>query len=84
MEIGGDTSQIARRCGAKHPHQQEEGHHGRYEVSVGDFPSATVMPVPALLNALNDNNRRVALSHAAYFPLTALVPSSSSANEGRW
>jgi hypothetical protein len=55
--------EVIRRCPrslrlvvdrGQQPHQQEEGHHGRHEVGVGDLPGAAVVAVAALLDLLDD------------------------------
>jgi hypothetical protein len=64
----GHQRELQRRCevvrhallvafggAAQQPHQQEEGHHGRHEVGIGDLPGATMDGMPALLDALDDD-----------------------------
>jgi len=43
--------------GSEKPHQQEERHHGRHKVRIGDLPGAAVMAACDNFFTLNDNRR---------------------------
>ena len=48
----------------KQPKHQKKRHHRRHKISVGYFPSATMMGMIAFLNAFNDNSGRFRGFHA--------------------
>jgi hypothetical protein len=43
LEVIGDALELGLVDRGQQPHQQEEGHHGRHEVGVGDLPGAAVV-----------------------------------------
>jgi hypothetical protein len=55
LEIFGNTFQIALVGRAEQPHQQEECHHRRDEIGIGNFPRAAVCHARHFLDALYNN-----------------------------
>jgi len=62
-EVFGDAALLLRVGRVDQPHQQEEGHHGRHEVGVGDFPRAAVVAAGDHLLHLLDEDRAIAHGH---------------------
>ena len=54
-EIFRDSLFLVLCSGVQKPEQQKERHHRRYEVGIGDFPSAAMMGVAALDDFLDDD-----------------------------
>ena len=50
------------------PHQQEEGHHRRHEVGIGDLPRAAVVAAADHLLDLLDDDRAVAQTDMGGMP----------------
>src|SRR5438132_5686745 len=55
VEEVGNALLVAFGGGAQQPHEQEEGHHRRHEVGIGNLPGAAVMAMPAAADALDDD-----------------------------
>ena len=55
LEVLGDAFQRVLAGRAQQPHQQEEGHHRRHEVGIGNLPGATVVAMRSLLDPLDDD-----------------------------
>src|SRR5476649_1114021 len=63
LEVFGDAVQVALGGRAEQPHQKEEGHRGRDEVGVSDFPRAAMAAAADLLDAFDDNRPQALFSH---------------------
>ena len=56
-EIVREAAALVVRRGVQQPHQQEEGHHRRDEIGIGDLPGAAMVPVAGRLLTLDDDGR---------------------------
>ena len=64
LEVLGNAAQVTLRGRSEQPHQQEERHHRRHEVGIGDLPGAAAMAAAAhFLDALDYNRPQPFIRH---------------------
>src|SRR5690606_19820075 len=80
-KILGNPFPFALRRNADQPHNEEERHHRRHEIGVGDLPAAAVRCRMGAAVALDHAWLGVGTGHGQR-PFTARTCSSSSTNDG--
>ena len=71
VEVIGDAAALFFGGGVDQPHQQEECHHCRHEIGIGNLPGPAMMRVPAPIFPAHDDQ------------ITAALRASSFARHGR-